>query len=47
MRDVWVTQFPQGFANIPMHITDSPMEFHEYQQLSHNVENLLSGYRDT
>jgi hypothetical protein len=47
MRDVWVTQFPETFPDIPSHVTDSPFEFHEYEQLSHNAADLLDGFQDT
>jgi len=45
MRDLYVNQFPDGIPNIPVHVINSRFEFHEYEQLSHNVEDLLNGYQ--
>lgn len=44
LRELWVTQFPEGFTDIPEHVRDSPFEFHEHEQLSHNIRDLLMGY---
>jgi hypothetical protein len=47
MRDIWVTQFPETFMDIPQHVMKSTIPFHEYEQLSHNAANLLDGFQDT
>lgn len=46
MRDIWVTQFPENFSGIPVHVTNSPFEFREYEQLSYDAKTLLDGYED-
>jgi hypothetical protein len=46
MRDFWVNQFPENFSGIPPHVTNSPFEFREYEQLSHAAKTLLDGYED-
>jgi len=45
-RALWVAQFPKKYANVPTHIINSPYQFSEYAQLSHGIEDLLSGYAD-
>jgi hypothetical protein len=47
MRGLWVSQFPETFSDIPQYVIDSPYMFHEYEQLSHNAANLLTGFEDT
>jgi hypothetical protein len=46
-RALWVAQFPDRYRDVPAHIIDSIYPFSEYEQLSHNIDNLLSGYADT
>ena len=46
-RGLWVAQFPKKYADVPTHIIKSPYPFSEYAQLSHGIEDLLSGYADT
>jgi hypothetical protein len=46
MRDLWVIQFPENFSGVPEHVTNSPFEFREYEQLSYNAQTLLDGYED-
>ena len=46
-RALWVAQFPDRYRGVPAHIIDSIYPFSEYEQLSHNIDNLLSGYSDT
>jgi hypothetical protein len=47
MRDIWITQFAETSPNLPTHVTNSPFEFHEYEQLSHHAEDLINGFQDT
>ena len=47
MRDIWVTEFPEGFSDIPEWVSNSQFAFHEYEQLSHNTADLVNGYKDT
>jgi hypothetical protein len=47
MRGLWVSQFPDTFSDVPQYVIDSPYMFHEYEQLSHNAANLLTGFEDT
>lgn len=46
MHDIWVIQFPENFSGIPGHITNSPFEFREYEQLSYDTKTLIDGYDD-
>jgi len=46
-RALWVAQFPEIYSDIPTHVINSSYPFSEYQQLSHNIANLLVGYADT
>jgi hypothetical protein len=46
MHDIWVNQFPENVSGIPLHVTNSPFLFHEYEQLSHEAKTLLDGYED-
>jgi hypothetical protein len=46
MRDLWVVQFPEKFSRVPPHVTNSPLEFHEYEQLSYDVKTLINGYEN-
>jgi hypothetical protein len=46
MRDLWVNQFPEEYSGIPPHVSDSPLEFREYQQLSYDTKTLIDGYED-
>lgn len=43
-RALWVVQFPQRYFDVPTYILKSSYPFSEYQQLSHEVDNLISGY---
>lgn len=44
MRELWINQFQEDVSNVPPHVTNSPVEFREYEQLSHAVKDLLAGY---
>jgi hypothetical protein len=46
MRDLWVIQFPEKYSGIPLHVTNSPLEFREYEQLSYDAKTLIDGYED-
>ena len=41
---LWVAQFPGIYFNIPPYILNSSYLFSEYEQLSHRIENIISGY---
>jgi hypothetical protein len=43
-RALWVAQFPEKFSNVPTYILKSSYPFLEYEQLSHNIDGLISGY---
>ena len=44
MRELWINQFQENVSNIPPHVTNSPLEFREYEQLSYAAKDLISGY---
>ena len=46
MQDLWVIQFPEKYSGIPLHVTNSPLEFREYEQLSYDAKTLIDGYED-
>ena len=46
-RALWVVQFPERFSDIPTYILKSSYPFSEYEQLSHDIDNLISGYIET
>src|ERR1700683_2267079 len=46
-RALWVTQFPGIYSNVPPYILNSSYPFSEYEQLSHRIENIISGYIET
>ncbi|KIM72740.1 hypothetical protein PILCRDRAFT_15871 [Piloderma croceum F 1598] len=45
-RALWIAQFPKKYSDVPIHIINSPYQFSEYAQLSHSIDDLLSGYAD-
>jgi hypothetical protein len=47
LRALWIAQFPKNYSDVPNYVIDSPYPFSEYEQLTHNVENLISGYYET
>jgi len=46
-RGLWVSQFPEGYSDVPSYIINSPYPFSQYEQLSHAIDDLISGYADT
>jgi hypothetical protein len=46
-RALWVAQFPENFSDVPTYILKSSYPFSEYEQLSHDVDDLISGYSET
>lgn len=46
-RALWVAQFPEKFSDVPTYILKSSYPFSEYEQLSHNVDDLIAGYGET
>ena len=46
-RALWVAQFPGIYSDVPPYILNSSYPFTEYEQLSHKIENIISGYIDT
>ena len=46
-RALWIVQFPDKYSDVPSYIIDSPYPFSEYEQLSHSVHDLISGYEET
>jgi len=47
LRGLWITQFPENYADVPAYIINSPYPFSEYEQLSHTIQDLITGYADT
>jgi hypothetical protein len=43
-KALWVAQFPGIYSNIPPYILNSSSPFSEYEQLSHRIKNIISGY---
>jgi len=43
----WIAQFPDRYSDVPAHIIDSPYPFSTYEQLSHTVQDLLTGYAES
>jgi hypothetical protein len=41
---LWVAEFPDRYSDMPAHIINSIYPFSEYGQLSHSIDNLVSGY---
>ena len=46
-RALWIAQVPDNYSDVPTYIMDSPYPFSEYEQLSHNIHDLVSGYAET
>ena len=46
-RALWIAQFLDRYSDIPTHIINSPYPSLEYEQLSHCIDDLLSGYAET
>jgi hypothetical protein len=45
-RGLWISQFPEGYSDVPTYIINSPYPFSQYEQLSHAIEDLIAGYAD-
>ncbi|KIM79995.1 hypothetical protein PILCRDRAFT_9885 [Piloderma croceum F 1598] len=43
---LWISQFPEGYADVAHYIINSPYPFSQYEQLSHSIHNLIAGYAD-
>ena len=46
-RALWIAQFPDRYSDVPTHVIDSPYPFSEYEQLSHTIQDLISGYAES
>ena len=46
-RVIWIVQFPQQYLDVPTYIINSCYPFSEYDQLSHCIQDLLSGCAET
>ena len=46
-RALWVAQFPDIYSNVPAHIINCSYLFRQYEQLSHNIEDIIIGYAET
>jgi hypothetical protein len=46
-RALWVMQFPEKYSDVPTYILNSRYRFSQYEQLSHNIHDLLAGYAET
>jgi len=47
LRGLWIAQFPEIYTDVPMYIIDSPYPFSEYEQTSHMIHDLITGYEET
>lgn len=43
-RGLWIAQFPDNYADVPLYISASPYPFTEPKQLGYQVKNLISGF---
>ena len=46
-RALWVAQFPKIYSDVPPYVLNSSYPFSEYEQLSHRIETIISGYIET
>jgi len=46
-RALWIAQFPEQYSDVPAHVLNSSYPFSQYEQLSHQVHELINGYRET
>ena len=46
-RALWVAQFPGIYSDLPLYVLNSSYPFFKYEQLSHRIENIISGYINT
>jgi len=47
LRALWMAQFPENYTNVPTYMIDSPYPFSEHEQLTHKIQDLISGYAET
>jgi hypothetical protein len=47
LRGLWIAQFPEHYTDVPAYIIDSPYPFSEYEQMSHKIHDLITGYDET
>jgi hypothetical protein len=47
LRALWIAQFPEQYTDVPAYIIDSPYPFSEFEQMIHNIEDLVTGYAKT
>ena len=45
-RALWVAQFLDRYSDVPAHVINSIYPFSEYDQLSHGIDNIVSGYAE-
>lgn len=43
---LWISQFLEGYSDVPTYIINSPYPFSQYEQLSHAIYDLIAGYTD-
>ena len=46
-RALWIVQFLDLYSDVPAYIINGSYLFSEYEQLSHNIEDIISGYAET
>jgi hypothetical protein len=43
---LWITQFSEKYSDVSTYIVDNHYPFSKYEQLSHSVQNLITGYAE-
>ena len=43
-RALWIVQFLDLYSDVPAYIITSSYPFSKYEQLSHNIKDIISGY---
>ena len=46
-RGLWIAQFPESYSDVPTYIINSPYPFSQYEQLGHQIQDLIAGYAET
>jgi hypothetical protein len=46
LHGLWVAQFPEKYADVPIYIINSPYPFSKFEQLSHTIQDLIVGYAE-
>jgi hypothetical protein len=46
-RGLWIAQFPERYSDVPAHVVNSQYPFSQYEQLGHQIQDLISGYAET